>query len=330
MIVVTQAHLHELLTDARTALVEYRTEQATAILDALRKITVPASALQSAPPPVVAKRAEKRTRKTSSRRQGVRFAVWTDERAALLRERFATCTDDAALLAELNALPGPPVQSAKAITLRAYLLGLKRAPEVTHARKVQAGVATQAILRGANPDAAPKWTAERIALLSAEWPTCLDRADLLARINALPGDPISSLDSMRCYANQKGLRATAETVRIMRREGGKRGGLRREALSAAAEPASEAPIVPAMEPEPVPPAEPVEPPPVAAPPPVAEPVDEPPSPAPGMVRQGDDKREAFDLFDQGATVRAVAQQMDESVSVVGAWHVEWQRKKVAA
>ena len=297
---------------------------------------MPASALQSAPPsappPVVAKPAEKRTRKTSSRRQGVRFAVWTDDRAALLRERFATCTDDAALLAELNALPGPPVQSAKAITLRAYLLGLKRAPEVTHARKVQAGVATQAILRGANPDAAPKWTAERIALLSAEWPTCLDRADLLARINALPGDPISSLDSMRCYANQKGLRATAETVRIMRRDGGKRGGLRREALSAVAEPASEPLIAPAVEPEPVPPAEPVEPPPVAAPSPVSEPEpeDEPPAPAPGMVRKGDDKREAFDLFDQGATVRAVAQQMEESVSVVGAWHSEWLMQRAAA
>jgi hypothetical protein len=55
----------------------------------------------------------------------------------------------------------------------------------------------------------PVWTAERKALLAELWPQMLHMEDVLARLNALPGPSISSIDAVRIKAQKLGLRRPA-------------------------------------------------------------------------------------------------------------------------
>jgi hypothetical protein len=69
-----------------------------------------------------------------------------------------------------------------------------------------------------------KWTAKRLAVLRAEFPTSTDRDALLRQINALPGDPIASTDAMRNKALALNIRADADVVRAIQTQAGARGG----------------------------------------------------------------------------------------------------------
>jgi hypothetical protein len=61
-----------------------------------------------------------------------------------------------------------------------------------------------------------KWTAQRVALLRADYPDCTDLPALLARVNALPGDPIASVDALRKKAESLGIVREAEAARAAR------------------------------------------------------------------------------------------------------------------
>jgi hypothetical protein len=74
-----------------------------------------------------------------------------------------------------------------------------------------------------------KWSRERIALLAAEFPTCIDRADLLARVNELPGEPVASVGSMRHKAHELGIAAPPHIARAIQAAAGQRGGRSTEA-----------------------------------------------------------------------------------------------------
>lgn len=234
---ITRAHLHDLLTDAHVALVEHRTEQAGAIIGALRKITAPDASPLPVPVPLPARPFG-----------GAVSSVWTPERKQMLRERFPTCTDDDALVEALNALPGPPVNGKKALSAHAYTMGLKRDPEIIRSLRAKGGVVTQAARRDSGETQRPIWTDERRALLAALWPTCTDRAALMARINALPGEPVESEQAMRVTAVSLGIRTTPETERALRIKAGRLGAAVSQAMARAEpEPAPE----PEAPPEPV-------------------------------------------------------------------------------
>jgi hypothetical protein len=65
---------------------------------------------------------------------------------------------------------------------------------------------------------------EVFALLAAEFPTCVDRAGLLARVNALPGEPVASVGSMRHKAHELGIAAPPHIARAIQAAAGQRGG----------------------------------------------------------------------------------------------------------
>jgi hypothetical protein len=68
----------------------------------------------------------------------------------------------------------------------------------------------QAPLPAAEPHVKlPVWTAERKALLAELWPKMLPMQDVLARLNALPGHPVGSIDAVRIKAQKLGLRRPA-------------------------------------------------------------------------------------------------------------------------
>lgn len=145
---------------------------------------------------------------------------WTPQRLALLRAGFPTRPDVDRLLAEINAQPGPPV-SRHAMSAKAHILGLKRDPAV-RAEILRVSGAKANALRIEIGGAHIKRTAARIALIRAEWPTCRDRAALLERVNALPGDPIASVKALQRAARALGLRMDEATALIAMSEGGRR------------------------------------------------------------------------------------------------------------
>lgn len=146
---------------------------------------------------------------------------WTPERLALLRAGFPTRPDVDLLLAEINALPGPKIER-QGLNAKAHVLGMKRDPAVraeilrTSGRE---GNAKRVMIGGA----LKKRTPERVALIRAEWPRCLDREGLLARVNALPGQPIRSVKALKSTARALGLRMDDETAWLAMSAGGKRG-----------------------------------------------------------------------------------------------------------
>lgn len=59
------------------------------------------------------------------------------------------------------------------------------------------------------------WTLERIAMLRAEYPSAPDNRVLLARVNARPGAPVSSVKALGIQARKLGLHKTAEAMRAV-------------------------------------------------------------------------------------------------------------------
>lgn len=284
----------------------------------------PPSAEPAAPPPIQAAPAAEpppaqAAEAASVRRGGGRpRAVWTRERDALMREQFATSEDDDLLLARLNALPAAqPVPSARQVQRRAWELGIKRNAAARLALCKKAGAASIEARRARGDFGPSKWTPERVALLRAEMPACLDIKALLARVNALPGDPIASADSMRKQAAALGIERRQEAAKWAQ-------GAKWRAAGAAP---------PTFAAEPAPAAD-----------HIAEPSEmvHAPEPAPHIhgctakawagsprkgamlpVTQGDDKAEAFECFDAGMTVRDVAADFGLPLSTLSMWQAEW-------
>lgn len=159
-------------------------------------------------------------------------SVWTPARVAMLRDRYPHEGGSAGLLADINALPGKPVATLKAVHATAKRIGLRVLPEV--ARMISAAAAANARAArlaqlAAKPpgSTASKWTRERLDLLAADYPTCTDRPALWERINALPGEPIGNVELVRQKAKELGIKATPETLLALRAHGGRKGGTAR-------------------------------------------------------------------------------------------------------
>lgn len=139
---------------------------------------------------------------------------WTAERDAVLRAEYADCTDNAALLAKVNALPGQPITSADALGMHAWKIGLRKSPEAISA---MLAAAAERICRHNSPDGNRR-TPEREALMRAEYPGFAGgREAFLSLINALPGPPLRSHGIVRQWAAELGLRKTDEAHRAIRR-----------------------------------------------------------------------------------------------------------------
>lgn len=230
-------------------------------------------------------------------RQGERAPdVWTAERQALLRDRYPHEGASDPLIADLLLLPGPPFPGKKAVHAVAKRLGITVLPEA--AARINRELAAHAraifLARKAERGGAPppkKWTPQRLTMLEAEWPTCTDRAALLDRINALPGDPVENVEAMRQKAKERRIFATPETKFALRSQGGRKGG--------------------------------------AASPTIARPMAHiPPAPIAAPATPATEKEEAFDLFDAGSTVRDVHADLGTPISTLANWHAEWQRTRV--
>jgi hypothetical protein len=75
------------------------------------------------------------------------------------------------------------------------------------------------------------WTVERDALFRAELPDNTDPRSLLARLNELPGDPITSLTALQIYAHKKGLRRKPEAALAIQSAAGRAGNMMRATRS---------------------------------------------------------------------------------------------------
>ena len=227
-------------------------------------------------------------------RQGERAPdVWTAERQALLRDRYPHEGASEPLIADLLALPGPPFPGKKAVHAVAKRFGITVLPEAAARINRELAAHARAIFlarKAERGDAPPpkKWTPQRLTMLEAEWPTCADRAALLARINALPGDPVENVEAMRAKAKERRIFATPETKFALRSQGGRKGG--------------------------------------TAPPRLAQPAQ--PAPPPAPVTAASEKDEAFEMFAAGLTVRDVHADLGTPISTLTNWHAEWQRTRV--
>lgn len=190
---IPTTRLHDLLTDAHVALVEHRTEQAGAIINALRKLTAPDDApLPVCPPPPPKPPAAFYGR---PRHQG----SWNEARADLLAREWPTCTDRKGLLARINAMPHPkPVPSVEAMREKALTLGIGASRRI-------AILAAQS-LKPRPVDEGLSGTPERIAMLETAWrdPT-LSVRDIWRRWNEMPGKPLASSTTLYGYAQKLGL-----------------------------------------------------------------------------------------------------------------------------
>lgn len=185
--------------------------------------------------------------------------TWTDARIDILRTRYRTEGLTAECFAAFNALPGPQVRGAKSVHAAAKKYGIRIEPAVL--RRIAAESAAKAratklarLAERAGKSQASKWTRERIGLLAEEWPTCTDRAALMERLNALPGEPFAHVESVRQKAKELAILATPETLRHLRAQGGRIAGAMKRAPAAAPLPPEPTQVIeppaPALEPEP--------------------------------------------------------------------------------
>jgi hypothetical protein len=194
----------------------------TPLRDAPTGATIPAEAeaeqhgladavAQAAAPPPRAARPPRLTReaRSSAARAAQPPVKWTPAREALLHQHAGTMTARA-LLRLVNAEPGLPIASPGALRVKARSLGLAvftgLAPDPDASPEE---LAAAAIERGRVSAAAMglgEWTEERLAVLRAEYDTAETLEALLARINAMPGNPIASVESMQARAKREGLR----------------------------------------------------------------------------------------------------------------------------
>lgn len=94
-----------------------------------------------------------RMRRMAAIRSAAEPAVWTPERADMLRGMWIDMVDDVAGLAKLNALPGPPIDSVKAMRVRASVLGLgpRAAKRAAVDAKQRADALARSLARGPKP-----------------------------------------------------------------------------------------------------------------------------------------------------------------------------------
>jgi hypothetical protein len=115
--------------------------------------------------------------------------VFTPERCAALAEDWQAGVDASAIMERLNTMPGMPVRNHKLVWQKASQMGLKR-PEGWLLRR----------------KSAPKhnvWTVDRLELLR-NLINLVPDADVLERVNALPGPALKNLESMRRRAQRMG------------------------------------------------------------------------------------------------------------------------------
>jgi hypothetical protein len=115
--------------------------------------------------------------------------VFTPERCAALAEDWQAGVDASAIMERLNTMPGMPVRNHKLVQQKASQMGLKR-PEGWLLRR----------------KSAPKhnvWTVDRLELLR-NLINLVPDADVLERVNALPGPALKNLESMRRRAQRMG------------------------------------------------------------------------------------------------------------------------------
>jgi hypothetical protein len=115
--------------------------------------------------------------------------VFTPERCAALKEGWEAGRDASAIMERLNTMPGMPVRNHKLVWQKASQMGLKR-PEGWLLRR----------------KSAPKhnvWTVDRLELLR-NLINLVPDADVLERVNALPGPALKNLESMRRRAQRMG------------------------------------------------------------------------------------------------------------------------------
>ncbi|WP_191085653.1 hypothetical protein [Roseococcus microcysteis] len=136
-------------------------------------------------------------------------SVWTEERKTFAREHGPRMTTRA-LWEALNRLPGPRIATADSMRKRLRVLGVTTlmpgpaiTPDMSEAERTAARAEQMRLLAVAS--GAADWTPERLALLRAEYATAPTLEDLRGRINAMPGNPIASVDSMSYKARVLGL-----------------------------------------------------------------------------------------------------------------------------
>lgn len=150
---------------------------------------------------------------------------WTAERLALL-DAEGPKTRPSLLLPRINALPGAPIASVGALRVKARERGAaldlgpiieRLAPGADPSDKA-ARAAARVALNGSG-----EWTTARLDLLRAEHGDINQPlATLLAKVNALPGNPIASVESMTCKARALGLkRIISQEERLARMRAGR-------------------------------------------------------------------------------------------------------------
>lgn len=122
--------------------------------------------------------------------------VWTETRVALLRQDFKpgrSRVEYEELLRDINLCPGRRIEVVEALLLKARDLGLINGVRVATS-KPQAAVPVDASRK-----TVLKWTEQRLLLLETDWrkaKTEAQKAALLNRVNALPGDFVQNVAAM--------------------------------------------------------------------------------------------------------------------------------------
>jgi hypothetical protein len=133
---------------------------------------------------------------------------WTEARMAMLRVELPACTDRPGLLARINALPGLPIASVKALLVKASSAGIRSEAWVPRAIETAAGQqgGRKSVLVGQATRPSEVRTAERWAAFPALWQdVSLSVQTIQARLNAMPGKPISSSTQLYAWAEKAGL-----------------------------------------------------------------------------------------------------------------------------
>lgn len=118
-----------------------------------------------------------------------RRIVFTPERLTVLERDWAAGVCAHEIAKRLNKLPGPPVREANAARHKASALGLQRPEGWLLARKKTAKRSV--------------WSADRLELLR-NLINLIPDADVLERVNALPGAAVKNIGAMRDRAQRAG------------------------------------------------------------------------------------------------------------------------------
>jgi hypothetical protein len=255
---------------------------------------------------------------------------WTRDRIALLAEHLPTCVDRPALLARVNALPGLPIASVRAMMVKARDLNIQVEPWVRRAIETAAGQrgGRVSVEMGLATPPSEVRTAERFAAFRTLWmDPALSVPDIHARMNAMPGVPIKNSTLLYGWAKKAGLptqrplppddiedEAGAERSPLLERTesvGGMQGQLVHLTISL-----REAHAAPPPAPQDKP----------AAPPPrTLSPRNSRAGPA--LAGEASAKADAFESFSAGQTARQVTDDFGIGLNTISTWHAEWLRQQ---